>query len=214
MTALLSTPNSFASSYTRTFATTLLLGPVPWTPYRTPARAERAPGGPQPMVIIAACSSSAHPLLDLLSDRCSFFAAFTARYPTMLFRREQCYAGDSAPQRYSASGSKLSDPAVRKARGNARRRRARSKHAWLGCRYAPRPGSRACGSGWMTSPTATRRSRLDFSARSLQPTQVRMTGTPEAGRSVRTAFPVTKSTVSARPRHPAKPAPAGLLVPL
>ena len=46
--------------------------PVPWTPYRTPARAERAPGGPQPMVIIAACSSSAHQLLDLLSDRCSF----------------------------------------------------------------------------------------------------------------------------------------------
>jgi hypothetical protein len=26
------------------------------------------------MVIIAACSSSAHQLLDLLSDRCSFFA--------------------------------------------------------------------------------------------------------------------------------------------
>src|SRR6202023_1906192 len=36
------------------------LGPF----YRTPARAERAPGGPQPMVIIAACSSSAHQLLD------------------------------------------------------------------------------------------------------------------------------------------------------
>lgn len=157
------------------------------------------------MVIIAACSSSAHQLLDLLSDRCSFFA-FTACCPARLFRREQCYAGDSAPQRYSASGSKLSDPAVRKARGNARRRRARSRHARLGCRYAPRPGSRACGSGWMTSPTATRRSRLDFSARSLQPTQVRITGIPEAGRSVRTAFPVTKSTVSARPRHPARPA--------
>jgi hypothetical protein len=106
-----------------------------------------------------------------------------------LFRREQCYAGDSAPQRYSASGSRLSDPAVRSARGNARRRRARSRHAWLGCRYAPRPGSRACGSGWMTSPAATRRSRLDFSARSLQPTQVRVTGIPEVCRSVRTAIP-------------------------
>jgi hypothetical protein len=35
------------------------------------ARAERAPGRPQPMVIIAACSSSAHHL-DLLSDRYSF----------------------------------------------------------------------------------------------------------------------------------------------
>src|SRR5215470_19899841 len=45
MTALLSTPNSFASSYTRTFATTLLLGPVPWTPYRDPGPG-RACSGP------------------------------------------------------------------------------------------------------------------------------------------------------------------------
>src|ERR1700722_9988038 len=73
MTALLSTPNSFASSYTRTFATTLLLGPVPYRAiYRTGARAERAPGRPQPMVIIAACSPSAHQLLDPLSDRYVF----------------------------------------------------------------------------------------------------------------------------------------------
>src|SRR5204863_7424624 len=34
-----------------------------------------------------------------------------------------CYSGDSAPQRYSASGSRLSGPVVRKARWNARRRR-------------------------------------------------------------------------------------------
>ncbi len=46
--------------------------PSPLDHYRTLARAERAPGRPQPMVIIAACSSSAHQLLDLLSDRCSF----------------------------------------------------------------------------------------------------------------------------------------------
>ena len=120
-----------------------------------------------------------------------FLLGVTACCPARLFRREQCYAEPSAPQRYSASGSRLSDPAVRSARGNARRRRARSRHARLGCRYAPRPGSRACGSGWMTSPAATRRSRLDFSARSLQPTQVRVTGIPEVCRSVRTAIPLT-----------------------
>ena len=187
MTALLSTPNSFASSYTRTFATTLLLGPVPWTTSRTPARAERAPGRPQPMVIIAACSSSAHQLLDLLSDRCSLLALKPAIQPG-LFRLGQCYSGDSAPRRYSASESRLSGPVVRKARGNARRRRARSRHARLGCRYAPRPGSRAGGSGWMASPAATRRSRLDLAARSLQPTQVRITGVSGACRSARVAI--------------------------
>jgi len=139
------------------------------------------------MVIIAACSSSAHQLLDLLSDRW-FFSPFTACCPARLFRRQQCYSGDSAPQRYSASGSRLSDPAVRKARGNARRRLASSRQARLGCRYAPRPGSRARGSGWMASPAATRRSRLDLTARSLQPTQVRITGIPGACRSARVAI--------------------------
>jgi hypothetical protein len=149
------------------------------------------------MVIIAACSSSAHRFSTCfptgVPSCCTAFSIQRAAQPCLfqpcLFRREQCYAGDSAPQRYSASGSRLSDPAVRSARGNARRRRARSRHAWLGCRYAPRPGSRACGSGWMTSPAATRRSKLDFSARSLQPTQVRVTGIPEVCRSVRTAIP-------------------------
>src|SRR6266699_5731407 len=37
----------------------------------------------------------------------------------------------------------------------------------------------------MTSPAATRRSRLDFAARSLQPTQVRIGGIPGTGRSAR-----------------------------
>jgi hypothetical protein len=38
-------------------------------------------------VIIAACSSSAHQLLDLLSDRCSLLA-ITACCPARLFRRQ------------------------------------------------------------------------------------------------------------------------------
>jgi len=119
-----------------------------------------------------------------------FLLALTACCPARLFRRQQCYSGDSAPQRYSARPARLSDPAVRSARGNARRRRARSRHTGLGCRYAPRPGSRACGSGWMTSPTATMRSRLDLAARSLQPTQVRVTGVPGACCSDRSAIPL------------------------
>jgi len=67
------------------------------------------------MVIIAACSSSAHQLLDLLSDRC-------------------VYVPKTRSPRNPATTSVLSGPAVRNARGNTRRRHASSKHAWRGCR--------------------------------------------------------------------------------
>ncbi len=148
-----------------------------------------------------ACSGSASAYGDhrrVLIERSSASRpAFRQVFPCMrqtcstasLFRRRQCYAGDCAPQRYSASTARLSDPVVRSARGNALRRRASSRHAGSECRYAPRPGSRACGSGWITSPTATRRSRLDLTARSLQPTQVRITGIPGARRSARAVIP-------------------------
>src|SRR5262249_4701150 len=70
-TALLSTPNSFASSYTRTFATALpLLGPAragPW--WRRPGAA-RAPGRRQTVLFIAAFSSGAHHDRILLSRQC------------------------------------------------------------------------------------------------------------------------------------------------
>jgi hypothetical protein len=79
----------------------------------------------------------------------------------------------------------LSEPETRSARENARRRCASSKQARLGCRYAPRPGRRAWGSGTRPSPSTTRRSRLDFSARALQPTQVRTGGFPDSGSSAR-----------------------------
>ena len=95
----------------------------------------------------------------------------------------------SVRERYEASEASLSGPATRSARENARRRCASSKHAWLGCRYAPRPGCRAWGSGTMTFPAMTRRSRLDFAARSLQPTQVRTGNPPGSGSSDRTAIP-------------------------
>jgi hypothetical protein len=66
MTALLSTPNSFASSYTRTFATALpLLGPD--RPDPSAGRGSACSVRRQPLLFIAACSSVAHRNLSLLS---------------------------------------------------------------------------------------------------------------------------------------------------
>jgi hypothetical protein len=66
ITALLSTPNSLASSYTRTFATALpLLGPD-W-PDPSAGRGSACSVRRQPLLFIAACSSVAHRNLSLLS---------------------------------------------------------------------------------------------------------------------------------------------------
>ena len=66
ITALLSTPNSFASSYTRTFATALpLLGPA--EPDPSAGRGSACSVRRQPLLFIAACSSVAHRNLSLLS---------------------------------------------------------------------------------------------------------------------------------------------------
>jgi hypothetical protein len=98
-------------------------------------------------------------------------------------RRQPCYGPASAWERYEASDAVSSEPWTRSARENTRRRCASSKHARLGCRYAPRPGCRAWGSGTIPSPATTRRSKLDFAARALQPTQVRTGFFPVAGSS-------------------------------
>src|SRR5215472_9917004 len=132
------------------------------------------------MLFIALCSSSAHKLLDLLSVQVSVASSFASR-PNIagsVRRRQLCYARVTASERWVTSASTASGPGTRSARGNARRRRASSKHSKLGCRYAPRPGSLAWGSGMTWSPIATRRSRLDFAARSLQPTHVRTGAVP------------------------------------
>ena len=74
-----------------------------------------------------------------------------------------------------------SGPSNRKARGNARRRSARSRHPDAGCRCAPLPDVLPRSSGTTVeddpSTTATTRSRSDFVARSRQPTHVRTGGT-------------------------------------
>jgi hypothetical protein len=100
-------------------------------------------------------------------------------------RRQPCYDPASAWERYEASGAVSSEPETRSARENTRRRCASSKHARLGCRYAPLPGCRAWGSGTMPFPATTRRSKLDFAARALHPTQVRTGFFPVSGSSTR-----------------------------
>ena len=68
-------------------------------------------------------------------------------------------------------------PGTLKARGNARRRTASSRHSTVGCRCAPRPGARPAGSGRTSRPCprspATTRSRSVFAARCRHPTHVR-----------------------------------------
>jgi hypothetical protein len=79
----------------------------------------------------------------------------------------------------SRTGERSSGPSDRRARPNARRRSADTRHSGTGCRCAPRPGSRPRGSGTTrrgcpsAASSTTTRSRSDFAARRRQPTQVR-----------------------------------------
>jgi hypothetical protein len=138
ITALLSTPNSFASSYTRTFATALpLVGPA-HPDHRGRSGAARAPAG-----VSFWCSSPRSHRALITTD-----PAFPAVLPFPPQPRPLSPGGPAkAPShcaaRYSASLPAPSGPGRRSARGNARRRCASSKHSWRGCRYAPRPGDRA-----------------------------------------------------------------------
>ena len=142
-------------------------------------------------------------------------ACFPSSSTLRVCRRKVCYARLSDRERYEASEAALSGPETRNARENARRRCASSKHARLGCRYAPRPGCRAWGSGTIPSPATTRRSRLDLAARSLQPTQVRTGKLPGSGSSDRTVIPRNslpcQQAQGTRPRHrtPGLPGAAG-----
>jgi hypothetical protein len=94
----------------------------------------------------------------------------------------------ATPARYSASFPSGNAAGRRRARGNARRRWARPKHSRLGCRYAPRPGSRAATSGTISSPVATTRMSSDLAARTPHPTHVRIGDTGREATGVRPAF--------------------------
>ncbi len=153
----------------------------------------------QPVLFIAACSSGAHCHLSLLS---------LALFPSLPFI---CPVAGWQPSRQSATAPRYpailpapSGPGRRSARGNARRRCARSKHPWLGCRYAPRPGIRARGSGTTSSPATTRRSRSDLTARAPHPTHIRIAGAGRRSRGDRLAISAVKLTVPASPRDRAR----------
>lgn len=119
------------------------------------------------MGVLIACSSSAHRNLDLLPTRGipghTGFRAATS-YGVA------CWATVSTARR---NASVSSGPWARKARGNARRRTARSRQTRAGCTYAPRPGSVPLGSGAQAPSFLTMRSRSLLAARSRHPTQVR-----------------------------------------
>ena len=143
-TLLLSIPSSLASSWTRAFPGTGLL--------RT-ARVVPAPGGYCMGVLMGTGSSSAH------------------RGGSALSGGGVCPAVRSAT--CSRTGVRSSGPSRRRARGNARRLSARSRHRGSRCTQAPRPGSRPSGSGASAPPASTTRSRSAFAAWTRQPTHVR-----------------------------------------
>lgn len=121
MTTLLSTPNSLASSYTRTLATSLL------------CEVRLPPDRRYFMGVLIAYSSSAHRNLDLLPTR-----EVPDRTVIRAVLLLHCGADRSTCRRSSVVSS---GPWTLKARGNARRRTAWSRQTTAGCRYAPRPGS-------------------------------------------------------------------------
>jgi hypothetical protein len=184
MTALLSTPNSLASSYTRTFATALpLLGPACRT--YLPTGAARAPSG------VSLCCSSPHAHRALIT-----MSAFFLPAPTSCQHRTS--AQPRRLPRYSATRPTGSTAVRRRDRASALRRWARSKHARLGCRYAPLPGSRPVISGTISVPATTRRINSGLAARAPQPTHVRIGGTGRADCSRRCGCAVLVRAVLVR----------------
>ena len=131
ITALLSTPNSFASSYTRTFATAL-----PYLVRLIPDPCRRRPGAHAPAGVRLCCSSPrSHQALITIG---SCFPGNAVPVAALAGRAGQL--GQPAPgsphrcARYSPSAPVTTDPGRRSARANARRRPACSKHFWLRCR--------------------------------------------------------------------------------
>jgi hypothetical protein len=157
MTTLLSTPNSLASSYTRTLATSLLLGPGASGPSLLHGRTHR---------VLIECSSQSRPTSNSRGTRAA--RGFRATLLTVLPAQQL-----SVCSTYWRNAFMSSAPGARNALVNARRRTAWSRQTRAGCTYAPRPGSVPRGSGTHASPIATMRSRSVLAARCLQPTQVR-----------------------------------------
>jgi hypothetical protein len=148
--SLLGIPNSLASVLTRTFDTSLLvLVRAPW-----------CLSGHGPLVAGGRAHSS-----ELIE--CSFrFAPQPLKCGHFLVPNP-----DSIHARTAAVSRA---PGTRRARGNARRRSARSRQPMVGCRYAPRPGCRDRGSGRHRPSRAVTRSSSDLTARVRHATHVRV----------------------------------------
>lgn len=183
MTALLSTPNSLASSYTRTLATSLLLGPGVSGPSLLHGRTHR---------VLIECSSQSRPTSNSRGTRAARRFRATPSYFVACSATVVCST-------YWRNAFVSSAPGARNALVNARRRTAWSRQTGAGCRYAPRPGSVPRGSGTHASLIATMRSSSVLAARSRHPTQVRSGHAPVCVR------PDTLKSTSPRRPHPFGP---------
>jgi hypothetical protein len=117
MTTLLSTPNSLASSYTRTLATSLLLGPGASGPSLLHGRTHR---------VLIECSSQSRPTSNSRGTRAA--RRFRTTRLTVLPAQQ---LSDCSTWRRNAFVS--SAPGARSARVNARRRTAWSRQTRAGC---------------------------------------------------------------------------------
>lgn len=180
MTTLLSTPNSLASSYTRTLATSLLLGPGVSGPSLLHGRTHR---------VLIECSSQSRPTSNSRGTRAARRFRATPSYGVACSATFVCST-------YWRNAFVSSAPGARNALVNARRRTAWSRQTGAGCTYAPRPGSVPRGSGTHASLIATMRSSSVLAARFRHPTQVRSGHAPVGVRP-----DTAKSTSPHRP-HP------------
>ncbi len=127
ITALLSTPNSFASSYTRTFATALpLLGPGS-PDHRAGPGAKLRPASDSAVHrrVLIGRSSQSDPAFPAVMPRSSRPGLAALDGPDRV-SPHNC-------ARYCPSTTVTAGPFSRSARLNPRRRCACSKHVWLGC---------------------------------------------------------------------------------
>ena len=159
ITALLSTPNSFASSYTRTFATALpLLGPAPG-PVAEPGQRVLRPASASAVhrrVLIARSSQFillSSVLRPSTANRVPAARTRRSRYSATLPARQWRRQAQRPRERLAALGSLQACQAGMQIRAPARQPRGES--------------------GTISSPAATRRSKSVLAARALQPTQVR-----------------------------------------
>jgi hypothetical protein len=155
------------------------------------------------------CCSSPHAHRALIT-----MSAFFPPAPASCQRRTS--AQPRVLSRYSATCPAGSAAARRRVRVSALRRWARFKHARLGCRYAPLPGSRAVMSGTISPPATTKRINSGLAARTPQPTHVRIgsAGRPDCSRRFGRAGSLRLALVPfSLPRRPRVPLPPQVQTP-